>query len=273
VGYLAVVASWLILGLQDRKLGQIVRALKDLPENQRLDALRLSFQANPRSGISSEQWLKSKRYTYLLVAFVVTSFVIISITAAAFWIAEKRVSTDASKDSAKAAPQKPDSTVSIAGGVSDNSGVVGNVAGNVYINAGDRHTRKLTRVEVETFLQANRGNIEACLSRRRKKYFYIDFVFLGGDDHAINVDIVPGEQASPEAVFMHPQLKIEEAKGYGHEEVIDEAHSKNKLSVIAPDVNGCIVGSIKNELDRFYLQNNQGFIHRYVTRTGYENGP
>jgi hypothetical protein len=263
VGYIGVLASWLIAALQDKKSGQVIRALKELPEDQRLQALRWSYKTVPRDGISAEQWLRSKRYAYLLTAFLVTCFVLLAISAGTLWLRGKLANTQPPLPRVQT-PAVANATTIVAN-VSDNKGVVGNVTGNVYIDAHERHSQELTRVETETFLQANRGNIDRCLSRLSKRYYYIDFVFLQGDDGAVNMDVIPGENVEPEREFMHPQLRKEEVETYSGHEVLSLARSADKLSVSDPDVNGCIVGTLKNELARYSLKPGKGFVHRYIT--------
>jgi len=267
VGYIGILASWLAFVLQDKKSGQIIRALKELPEDQRLEALRLSYKTVPRSGISADQWLRSKRYVYLLAALLVTCFVVLAIVAGSFWIRGKQVTLQPLSPSVQ--PTGPPVGTTVIGTVSDNKGVVGNVASNVYISGNERHSRKFTRVEAETFLQANRGNIEVCLMRLASKFYYIDFVFLPGDNGAVNVDVIPGEETADWKEFMHPRLRKREVEEYSQDEVIRSWRSAGKLSVIAPGVNGFIVGTLKNELDRYSLLEGQGFVHRYITRQVY----
>ena len=135
--------------------------------------------------------------------------------------------------------------------------------------AAKRESLLLTRVEAETFLQSSRGNIERCLSRLPERYFYIDFVFTSGDDNAVNMDIIPGDKADPGLEFMHPRLRQKEVEGYSAHEALRLLSTAAKLSVVAPDVNGCIVGSLRNDLRRYALQGwATGFVHRYITDDG-----
>jgi hypothetical protein len=52
VGYLAVVISWLIVSLRIRKARKLFDAIKLLPEDQRLEAIKLEYKTVPRSGLS-----------------------------------------------------------------------------------------------------------------------------------------------------------------------------------------------------------------------------
>ena len=132
--------------------------------------------------------------------------------------------------------------------------------------ANNRQSLQLTRVEAETLLQSNRGNIERCLSRLPQKYFYVDFVFTDGEDHAVNVDVIPGQKASQEIEFLHPALRKKEVEDIGGHDALQLLSRANKLSVTAPDVNGCIIGTLKEGIRRYSLQDgNAGFVHRYIT--------
>jgi hypothetical protein len=129
----------------------------------------------------------------------------------------------------------------------------------------------LSRVEVEKILQDNRGNIERCISKLEKQYFYVDFIFTQGDDKAINIDILIGKEAGPDVVFLHPQLKKEEVEKYGGHELLRyiSRHHDRKLSVLAPDTNGCVLNTIKDHIKNYGLDHlEEGFIHRYITETG-----
>jgi len=126
--------------------------------------------------------------------------------------------------------------------------------------------RRLTRVEVETFLQPNRGNIERCLARLPRKYFYLDFVFTEGDDNAVNVEIIPGQEAKPDTEFLHPSLRKRQVEGIDGHGALSFSSTATKLSVTAPDVNGCIVGTLRDELRRYSFAGwEAGFVHRYIT--------
>jgi len=139
-----------------------------------------------------------------------------------------------------------------------------------------KQTKPLTRVEVESILQTNRGNIERCLSRLEKNYFYLDFMFTQGSDKAINIDILTGQEALPQLAFYHPQLRKKEVENYGRHEALrqNSVYGDRKLSVIAPDINGCILNTIKDLIKNYRLGHlEEGFIHRYITDTGYRSGP
>ncbi|MDO6477253.1 hypothetical protein Q4520_17670 [Alteromonas sp. 1_MG-2023] len=139
----------------------------------------------------------------------------------------------------------------------------------LYLDSSQKNEDKpLTRVEVESILQSDRGNIERCLSIYDKSYYYIDFIFTQGEDNAINVDILAGQETNSETEFLNPRLMKEEVKHYGGHEALrlKSTYRDRKLSVIAPDINGCILSTIKDEIGKYSLAHwEKGFIHRYIT--------
>src|SRR5207249_1085882 len=124
----------------------------------------------------------------------------------------------------------------------------------------------LTRVEMEALLQANRGNIERCLARLKPGYFYIDFDLTQGDDGAINADVYPGEVANEGIQFMHPRLRQKDVERYAWHDRLRFYSSAKKFSVIAPEVNGCIMRTLGPDLQHYTLEHlKEGFAHRYIT--------
>lgn len=131
-----------------------------------------------------------------------------------------------------------------------------------------RADSKLTRLDVEAILQANRGNIERCLSALAKQYFYLDFVFTQGPGSTIDVDVLLGQVVHSEVEFLHPALRKKEVERFGgHDALIARSRSGDrKLSVVAPTTNGCIIQTLSKELNSFQIDHwEQGFIHRYIT--------
>lgn len=123
----------------------------------------------------------------------------------------------------------------------------------------------LTRLETENILQGNRGNIERCISNLQKEYFYIDFLFNYGEG-GINIDIFPPTDSQG---FFHPSLKAKEVERNSIDYYFNR---KDKLSVIFPEVNKCIVETIKDKFKDFTLAKSEPFAHRYITDIGASSG-
>jgi hypothetical protein len=88
VGYVMVVAAWLILGLKVQRNKNLLAKLDSLPENQRLEALQMEMGSVPlKEGFAPEQWIKARNQTYYLIAFgivcamAVVLFVVARVTA------------------------------------------------------------------------------------------------------------------------------------------------------------------------------------------------
>lgn len=92
VGYIAIVGAWLYASLLNRKAIALFRAIKSLPEEDRLKAITLEYRVVPKSGLTAEQWLRSRQTSYIFAAFALTCFVAIFIIGTAIWLASKSVS-------------------------------------------------------------------------------------------------------------------------------------------------------------------------------------
>ena len=68
--YIAVVAAWVYTSVARHRLGKIARLLKDLPLDQRAEVILKEYSALPRSGLSAEQWIKSRQHLLLFIGFL-----------------------------------------------------------------------------------------------------------------------------------------------------------------------------------------------------------
>jgi hypothetical protein len=74
LGYVALLAVWLITTIQIQKANKLFGALQALPEGQRLQAIQLEYRTTPREGLSAQEWLESRKMTYVFAAFGSTLF-------------------------------------------------------------------------------------------------------------------------------------------------------------------------------------------------------
>ncbi len=118
LGYLAVVIAWLVVALQTRKANKLFDVIKSLPPQQRLKAIELEYRTAPRSGLSAEQWLQSRKMSFIFAGFAITLFTILVLVAFALI---------PSSDTRASPP--------LIRGIDENvqSPVFGAVQGNVYI--------------------------------------------------------------------------------------------------------------------------------------------
>lgn len=71
-GYVGLVASWLIIGLRVKRNKNLLDALEKIPEDQRLSALKAEMgNVDPPSGLTAQEWLKSRIHSYYFICFVV----------------------------------------------------------------------------------------------------------------------------------------------------------------------------------------------------------
>jgi hypothetical protein len=92
IAYVALIGAWTYLQSRNVRL----KRLRDLPPNQRLEALRLEYKTEPRDGLSAEQWIRSRRQTLVLIAFLATLFVVLVIVGIALWAPPQSVNHEIS---------------------------------------------------------------------------------------------------------------------------------------------------------------------------------
>lgn len=73
VAYILIIVSWTTNYLHAKKLKIIASKLNLLPESQRLEALKLEYNLRPKKGLNSEQFLKSEKRKYFLIAFIISA--------------------------------------------------------------------------------------------------------------------------------------------------------------------------------------------------------
>jgi len=68
--YIAVVAAWVYATVARHRLSKIGDLLKDLPPKDRTQLILREYSSAPRSGLSAEQWIKSRQHLLLFLAFL-----------------------------------------------------------------------------------------------------------------------------------------------------------------------------------------------------------
>jgi hypothetical protein len=68
--YIAVVSAWVYTTVARYRLGKIAKLLKDLPPQHRARVIEKEYSTLPSSGLSAEQWIKSRRHVLLFIAFL-----------------------------------------------------------------------------------------------------------------------------------------------------------------------------------------------------------
>lgn len=81
LSYLAVVIAWFLLGWKIKRNKNLLLNLEALPEKDRLKALEMEMGVGRlRTGLSPEQWIRSRIHTYLLIGFVVLCIALVVVT-------------------------------------------------------------------------------------------------------------------------------------------------------------------------------------------------
>ncbi|MFT3721737.1 hypothetical protein [Pseudorhodoferax sp.] len=75
IAYVLLITAWLVLGLRVKRNKNLLDALEKLPASQRLAALQAEMgHVSPPSGLTPEQWLKSRTTTYYFIGFLALCF-------------------------------------------------------------------------------------------------------------------------------------------------------------------------------------------------------
>ncbi len=85
LAYLVVILAWVVIAWRVMRNKQLLKNLEKLPAHDRLKALQLEMGAvQLTSGLTPEQWLRSKTHLYYFLAFAVVflSFVVLFVVAA-----------------------------------------------------------------------------------------------------------------------------------------------------------------------------------------------
>jgi hypothetical protein len=70
VGYLALVAAWVYIVTENRRLTTVEKMLPELPKKDRIEILKKEYNTTPRAGLTAEQWIRSRKHRFLFLGFV-----------------------------------------------------------------------------------------------------------------------------------------------------------------------------------------------------------
>ncbi|HKA74119.1 MAG TPA: hypothetical protein VKE26_20100 [Xanthobacteraceae bacterium] len=68
--YVGVAAAWTYTTVARHRLDRIAQLFKDLPPDDRIRMIMREYSTVPRSGLSAEQWIVSRRHTLFFVGFL-----------------------------------------------------------------------------------------------------------------------------------------------------------------------------------------------------------
>ncbi len=185
--------------------------------------------------------------------------------------------------------------------------VAGVILGALAATSESAEKIELSRLEAESVLQRNRGNIELCVSDIPDAK-YLNFFFSWRKDGGVGVDVLLGEgkkitraqfwhthlpggvyswpdlvnmlksrQEKPPITEPPPEVDVSKRLFFASENMephdqhgyIDVIEYGSKLSVKYPKVNQCIIETVKDSLNRFMLPSPQhAFLHKYITTSG-----
>jgi hypothetical protein len=68
--YVAVAAAWTYTTIARHRLEKIAQLFKDLPPDDRTKVIMREYSTAPRSGLSADQWIKSRQHMLMFVGFL-----------------------------------------------------------------------------------------------------------------------------------------------------------------------------------------------------------
>ncbi len=90
VAYVLVVAAWVIISLKVKRNKQVLEHLDKIPEKSRLEVLRMEMGAvRLKSGLTPEQWIKSRIHLYYFLGFAILCLVAVIIFVVAMTTGKK----------------------------------------------------------------------------------------------------------------------------------------------------------------------------------------
>lgn len=72
VAYCIVILGWASIAWKESRFKTIAKSLALIPEDQRLEAMKLEYGLEPKEGLSAESYLQLKKKSYLFLAFGIT---------------------------------------------------------------------------------------------------------------------------------------------------------------------------------------------------------
>ena len=70
VAYICLIAAWVYVVVAQSRLKRISKAISLVPAEQRGALLSKEYNVFPRSGLSAEQWIRSRRHTLFFIGFL-----------------------------------------------------------------------------------------------------------------------------------------------------------------------------------------------------------
>ena len=85
VAYCIVILGWASIAWKESRFKTIAKNLELIPEDQRLEAMRLEYGLEPKEGLSAESYLNLKKKNYIFLAFGITVFAALLISTLAIY--------------------------------------------------------------------------------------------------------------------------------------------------------------------------------------------
>jgi hypothetical protein len=70
VAYVCLLTAWVYVGIAQQRLKHISKAIGQVPQKDRAALLAKEYNVLPRSGLSAEQWIRSRKHMLVFLAFL-----------------------------------------------------------------------------------------------------------------------------------------------------------------------------------------------------------
>lgn len=91
IAYILALGVWFAIAWRVKRNRQLLSAILNIPENQRAQLLEAEMGvAHLKVGLDAQTWLRSRRHTYYLIAFIVACLTLIIVVVLALWTSPKR---------------------------------------------------------------------------------------------------------------------------------------------------------------------------------------
>src|SRR6266496_24498 len=86
VAYVCLVSAWVYVAVAQHRLKQVSKVIAQVPPESRAALLAKEYNVLPRSGLSAEQWMRSRKHTLLFFACLALMIVALLITVVALTV-------------------------------------------------------------------------------------------------------------------------------------------------------------------------------------------
>ena len=85
VAFIGLIVAWAYLEIGQYRLKRVSKIIRAVPEQDRAALLAREYSTFPRTGLSAEQWIRSRQYQYRFYAVLAAIVAVTLVTITALW--------------------------------------------------------------------------------------------------------------------------------------------------------------------------------------------